>query len=238
MSNITTNLIKAENKARDIAIKSHPDVFELVDRMMKLYIDGLNLARNSDNKGSSTDKVWLFLVTRSFHSIICSVQLMEKGYYAQAMTLVRMVIEAYFLCGNCKKNKSIMDALLYNKPNRPDRKTKFDYRALATRMGASDWYDNDYVFACQFSHTSHLSLDIMTASSNSSYRTLKLVPSYDELLFVACCKLLLRNGLLMTKFLGILLDDSSKQNVNTWHIKAETAVQQAQEWLDGLKGRY
>jgi hypothetical protein len=237
--NITLNLVEAERKAKDITIKNHPEVFELVETMMKLYINGFNLIENPSNKINDTDRVWLALITRSFHSIICSVELMKKGYYAQAMTLIRMVIEAYFLCGNCEKDKTIVDAVLHNKPNRRGSKTKFDYSALATNMGASDWYDNDYIFACHFSHMSHLTAAVMTTTEiNPSYRSLKLLPSYDELAFIACCKLLLRNGLLMTSFLGKLLDDLSKENVNAWHIKARTAVEQAQEWLDGLKGRY
>jgi hypothetical protein len=239
VNNITTDLIKAEHDAQDITIKKHPEVFQLVETMMKLYINGFRRIINSNNKISDTDRVWLALITRSFHSMICSVELMKKGYYAQAMTLIRMVIEAYFLCGNCEKNKTIVDAVLHNKPNTPDGKTIFPYKTFATNMGASDWYDNDYVFACHFSHMSHLTAEVMTTTEiNPSYRSLKLVPSYDELPFVACCKLLLRSGLLMTIFLGKLLDDLSKENVNAWHIEARTAVEQTQEWLDGLKGRY
>ena len=238
MNNITLNLIKVEKKAQDITIKNHPELFELVETMMKLYINGFSLIENPSNKINDTDRVWLALITRSFHSLICSVELMKKGYYAQAMTLIRMVIEAYFLCGNCEKDKTIIDALLHNKSNRRDGKTTFNFRTLARNMEALDWYENDYVFACQFSHMSHITLEVMTTESNPSYRDLKLVPSYDELPLIACSKLLLRNGLLMTKFLGRLLDDLSKENVNAWHIKARTAVQQAEEWSGRLKGKY
>lgn len=232
MNNITLNLNEAERKTKDITIKNHPEIFELVQTMMNLYINGFNLIENPINKINDTDRVWLALITRSFHSLICSIELVERGYYAQAMTLIRMVIEAYFLCGNCEKNKTIINVLLHNKPHK-----RFDYRVLATNMGASDWYDNDYVFACCFSHMSHITLEVMTTKSSPSYRDLKLFPSYDEPAFIACSKLLLRNGLLMTKFLGRLLDDLSKENVNAWHIKARTAVQQVEEWSGGLKGR-
>jgi len=237
VNNITLNLIEAEKKAKDITTKKHPEVFELVEIMMHLYISGLNLIGNSNIK-IDTDRVWSALTIRSFHSLICSVELTERGYYAQAMALIRMVIEAYFLCGNCEKDKTIVDAVVHNKPNRPKGKTKFDYKKLAIDMGALDWYDSDYVFACHFSHMSHLTLEIMTTKINPDYRSLKIVPSYDELSFIACCKLLLRNGLLMTTFLGKLLDNVSEENVAAWHIKARTAVQQAEEWSGGLKERY
>jgi len=233
MNNITLNLIEAEKKAEDVAVKNHPKVFELVEIMMSLYVDGFNLIGNPNNEDKDMGRVWLFLVTRSFHSIMCSVELMKKGYYAQAMTLIRMVIEAYFLCGNCEKDKTIIDALLRNKSNR--RPT---WRTYAKNMNALNWYKKDYVFACQFSHSSYLSLGAMTTEINPSYRRLEFVPFYEEMPFLSCSKLLLRNGLLMTVFLGKMLGDSSKENVNSWHSRARTAIQDTQQWLDGLKGKY
>ena len=247
MNNITLNLGEAEEKTKDITIKTHPKVFELVETMVNLYVNGFNLignpksklAGNQSNNNRDIGRVWLFLLTRSFHSIICSVELMQRGYYAQAMTLIRMVIEAYFLCGNCDKDKTITDALIHNKPGRRHGKGKLlHYRTYAKNMNALRWYDSDYVFACQFSHTSPLSLGVMTTEINPSYRRLEFVPFYDEMSFTACSKLILRNGLLMTVFLGKLLGDSSKENADAWHTKARTAIQQAQEWSDGLKGKY
>jgi hypothetical protein len=238
MDNIELNLNQAERKTKDITIKNRPKIFELVQTMMNLYINGFNLIENPSNKINDTDRVWLALVTRSLHSLICSVELMKRGYYAQSITLIRMVIEAYFLCGNCEQDKTITDALLYNKSNKPNGKIELpSWRELARNMGALAWYRKDYKFACQFSHMSHITLEAMTTKSNPSYRDLKLVPSYDELAFVACSKLLLRNGLLMTAFLGKLLDDISKGNVAAWHMKARTAVQQVEEWSGKLKAR-
>ena len=230
-------LIEAEKKAKDITTKNHPEVFELIETMMHLYISGFNLIGSSNIKGD-IDRVWSALIIRSYHSLVCSVELMQRGYYAQSMALIRIVIEAYVLCGNCAKDKTIVNAVVYKKPNRRSGKTTFDYRKLATNMDASDWYDNDYVFACHFSHMSHLTLEVMTTEINPHSRSLKIVPSYDELSFIACCKLLLRNGLLLTTFLGQLLDDVSEQNVTAWHTKATAAVKQVEEWSSRLKGRY
>jgi len=238
MNNITLNLIEAEKKAQAITIKNHPEVFELVATMMSLYINGFNLIGSLDDKNSDTDWVWLFLLVRSFYSIRCSVELMKKAYYAQAISLIRMVTEAYFLCGNCENDKTIIDAVLHKIPNRPDGSTIFHYKKLAKAMDSLALYEKDYVFECQFSHTSNLSLGIMTTKINSSNRELRPVPVYDETLFIACCELALKNGFLMASFVEKLLDGLSKEKVNAWRIKAQTGVQQIQEWLDGLKERY
>jgi hypothetical protein len=247
VSNITLNLVEAEKKAEDIAVKNHPVVFELVETMVNLYATGFNLignprnkpTENTSSKNRDIGRIWLFLVTRSFHSILCSVELMRRGYYAQAMTLIRMVIEAYFLCGNCEKDDTVIDTLLNNEPNKRHRKMKIpSWRTYAKNMNALHWYHSDYVFACQFSHTSRLSLGVMTTEINPTHRRLEFVPFYDAMPFVACSKLLLRNGLLMTVFLGKMLGDLSNEDVKAWHAKARKAIQDTQQWLDGLKERY
>jgi len=105
-------------------------------------------------------------------------------------------------------------------------------------MNSLPIYENDYIFECKFSHTSSLSLGIMTAEIDSSNRELPPAPCYNEILFVACCELTFRNGLLMASFLEKLLANLSKEKVNDWRIEAETGVQQIEEWLGRLKEIY
>jgi hypothetical protein len=238
VNNITLNLIEAEKKAINITIKNHFEVFELITTMLNLYIHGFNLIGKLDDKNSDTDWVWLFLTVRSFYSIRCSIELVKKAYYAQAVSLIRMVTEAYFLCGNCEKDKTIIDAVLHNIPNRPDGRTIFNYKKLAMDMDSLAIYENDYMHECNFSHTSSLSLGIMTTETNSTSWELSPVPAYNEILFIDCCELAVRNGLLMASFLEKLLNDVSKEKVNDWRIEAKPRVQQIQEWLSGLKERY
>jgi hypothetical protein len=238
VDNIELNIPEAEHKAQNITVKKHLDVFELVTIMLNLYIHGFNLIGKLDDKNNDIDWVWLFLTVRSFHSIRCSIELMKKAYYAQAMSLIRMVTEAYFLCGNCENDQTIIDAILHNKPNKLGGRTIFKYKKLARDMGSLAIYENDYMHECDFTHTSSLSLGIMTTEINSTNRELSLVPAYDEILFVDCCELVLRNGLLVASFLEKLLDDVSKEKVNAWRITAKTGVQQIQQWLGGLKEKY
>jgi hypothetical protein len=232
VNNITLNLTEAEKKAKNITIKSHPKEIELLATMLNLYTNGFSLLPNLDNKISDTHWVWLFLITRSFFSIRCAVELMAKAYYAQAIALLRIATEAYFLCGNCEKDRTIIDALLHNKPK------IFGYEDLAKAMNALPTYKDDYKFACNYSHTSSLSLGIMTIEINASNRELKPIPFYDKMSFIACCALAFKSGLLMADFLERLLDDLSKEKVKAWRVEAKTGVQQIQEWLAKLKEEY
>jgi len=120
MTKRTVNVIEAEKTAREITVRNHREEFELLTKMLNLYTSGFNLIPHLDDKNSDNDWVWLFLMTRSFLSIRCAIELMTKAYYAQAMALIRIVTEAYFLCGNCENDKTIIDAVIHNKPNKRD----------------------------------------------------------------------------------------------------------------------
>lgn len=239
MSNIRRlNFAKAEKEAQDITVKKHYEVFELLTTMLNIYLRGLSLIGNLDDKDSDIDWVWLFLIVRSLHSIRCSIELMRRAYYAQAVSLIRMVTETYFLCGNCENDKTIIDGVLHNIPNKRDGRTIFNYKELAVNMKSLDIYENDYMHECDFAHTSSISLGIMTNRINSNSRELSPVPEYKEILFMDCCELAFRNGLLMVSVLEKLLNNVSKEKVHAWRTETEERVQKIQEWLDGLKARY
>jgi len=238
MNDITLDLIKAEEEAQKITVKKHSEVFELLVQMLNTYINGFNLIPSLDSKQSDTVWIWLFLITRSFYSLRCSIELMKKAYYAQAMAIIRIVTETYFLCGNCENDQTIADAILRNKPNRPDGRTIFNYKDLADIMGASLTYEKDYTFECKFAHTSSLSLGIMTTKIDPSNVELRPIPVYNEVLFMACCELALRNGILMTSFLEKLLNNISEEKVNTWRLQSNTGIQEILGWLEGLKHKY
>ena len=232
MNRLALDLIEAEKKAREVTVKNHPNESELLTTMLNLYTSGFSLLPHLNSKTSDTNWVYLFLITRSFLSISCAVELMRKAYYAQAIALLRVVPEAYFLCGNCENNTTIVDTLLHNKPQR------FRYKDLAKAMNALPIYENDYAFECNYSHTSSLSLGIMTVEIDASNRWLKPIPFYDEMSFTACCALAFRNGLLMAYFLEKLLDDVSKEKVKAWRVELKTKVQRIQEWLAKFKEKY
>jgi hypothetical protein len=238
MTEYIVDLIHAEKEAQELTVKNHYDVFELLTTLLNLYTNGFSLIGNLNDKNTDIDWTWLFLITRSFYSLRCSIELMKKAYYAQAMSLIRMVTEAYFLSGNCENDHTIIDAILFNKPNRPNGKTIFNYKELAKNMGSIVVYEKDYIFECKFSHTSSLSVGIMTTEIDSKNRLLNPVPIYDEILFIACCELTFKNGLLMTVYLEKLLEDLSQERVNTWRLKARKGVESIQGWLDSLKQKY
>lgn len=238
MENQNRDLIADERQTSKKTVANHGEEIELLATMLNLYINGFSLTGSLNDQNTDINWVWLFLLTRSFHSLRCSVELMQKGYYAQTMALLRMVTEAYFLCGNTKKNPIIADAILRNKPNRPDGTTRFNYKKLADDMGASVMYEKDYAFECKFSHFTALSAGIMTIEIDSHSRELTPVPVYDKVLFLACCELALKNGRLLAQFVYELLHDLSEEKAKNWLNKSTDGIEEIDHWLDDLKQKY
>ncbi len=105
-------------------------------------------------------------------------------------------------------------------------------------MGSSVVYDGDYAFECKFAHFSSLSAGILTIEIDSHNRELRPVPVYDEILFLACCEVALKNGVLMAIYLENLLTDLSKEKVKDWQLESVKGIKAINEWLDNLKDKY
>ena len=217
---------------------NHQVEFELLATLVNFYIHGLSQADSLDEQNSDTHWVWLLLLTRSFHSLRCSISLMQKGYYAQTIALLRMITEAYFLCGNVDKDESIANAILRNKPDGQDGKTRFDYKKLATKMDALVIYDNIYSGECEFSHFTNLSASILAKEVDERSLELVTIPHYDKAMFMACCDLSLRNGVLMIEFMEKLLSDLSETKVNNWREQSINGIHEIEDWLRKLKAEY
>ena len=105
-------------------------------------------------------------------------------------------------------------------------------------MGSSVVYDKDYDFECEFVHCSNVSAGIVARSIDNSISELQIVPTYEELLFMSCCRLALKHGILMIRFLAELLADLLKEKADTWQTKSAIAIKEIGEWLDNLEGTY
>ncbi len=238
MDNTIRNLIPWEKQTLEETVKRHGREFELLATMLNLYTNGTNLIGNLNDDASDTSKLWLRIIARSYQSLRMSIDLMKKAYYAQAMALIRMVTESYFICGNCKADQSIVDAILYEKPNMSNGKIRFNFKELAKNMDALVMWEKDYDFECKFVHCSKLSMDIMTKRIGDKNLELQIVPTYEEQLFDFCCQFALKNGRLMSQFIYELLTDLSEEKANAWLIKSTKGINEIDEWLDNLKQKY
>jgi len=155
-NNELPNIIKLESRAQEDTKRKHWREIEFFAEVLNVFISGFNYMGSFELKeDNETEYIWLLIVTRCFHSIRCSINLMLKGYYSQAMSLLRTGTEDWFICGTCQSNEKVRRYLLQEKGRMPS------YSSLAKQMSAKDIYNGDYNYQSKFTHSSRLSLRVL-----------------------------------------------------------------------------
>ena len=124
----------------------------------------------------------LFLATRSFKSLRVSVQVLERGYYQQAMTLVRMSMEDQLVVEDAENHPPTLDALLKGdgKLGRGD----LSLAKMAERVStdAKCAWDVDYGSLSEFAaHPRFGSIRGLVETGPQGQPTLRFGGYYDEL---------------------------------------------------------
>ena len=80
-----------------------------------------------------------------------------------------------------------------------------------------------------------MSMDIMR---NPKTNNLKVGPEYDEILFLACCELLMRNSLRLSEIMYYFMNGISQDKMKTWNTIVEQTIKDITVWLDDLREKY
>ena len=109
------NIVDQEKRTARITINNHAREIELLVKVMNVLTSAFNQISSFEYKeNNDSEYMWLLLSVRCLHSIRCSTDLLIKGYYSQAMSIIRTIIEDYFICGNAQTNSDISRCLLHN----------------------------------------------------------------------------------------------------------------------------
>ncbi len=102
------NIITQESTNNEITKQKHWREIEIFTGVMNVFTSGFNYIGSFVIKDDNeTEYIWLLLVTRCLHSIKCSIDLILKGYYSQAMSLLRTGIEDWFICKTAQNNQAL-----------------------------------------------------------------------------------------------------------------------------------
>ena len=218
------NIIELESFAQKDTIKQHGREIEVFAGILNASTSVFNYIKSSEIKeDNETEYIWLLLIARCLHSIRCAINLMLKGYYSQAMALLRTVTEDWFVCGTCDSHEKVRDYLLREKGER------LKYASLAKQMGAMDVYEGDYAYQSKFTHSSRLSLRVLRDS---------IAPKYDKYLFLLCTESLVRVFCLMGEYMGHLLLRLDKTKAEAWENENSQSFKDATDWLKELRKKY
>lgn len=235
-SNKRPSLEDLESQVRVLTYSRHQEEFRLIVNILDAYINGFKLIDPfSFTKDNEVESAWLLLVTRSLHSMRCAMSLMQTGYYGQAIALIRTVLENWFISHDCANNPKTIQAILYNKYDIPDRKHGLTFYKMAERTGKLRVYEQEYRHVSKVTHPTALSLGMLR---DPETKAIGAAPSYDNILFLDCCELLLRNALGMIDFLERFLSKLSRDKVTSWGKTANQPIKEAVEWLTALQEKY
>lgn len=201
---------EGEIQVKASTITQQKEEITLVEKFLTHYLAGFRkIDKFTPNDENELEYAWLLLTTRSFNSLRCAYDLLQKGYYSQAMMLIRTVDEDWLICRDCEVNQETLDALL--KGEGKLRRGKLSYLEMAKRI-SDEFYDKawvpNYGQESEIAHASQMALKILIDPDTN---TLTLGGNYNKTLFVATCHALLKAAVGMTEFMVKLLGDDSTQ---------------------------
>jgi len=104
---------EAEVQVKATTVAKHGQELALVEKLLNAYLAGFNkLGKFTLSENNESEYAWLLLTTRSFNSLRCAFDLLKKGYYSQAIMLIRSVFEDWYTAKDCETNSKTRNALL------------------------------------------------------------------------------------------------------------------------------
>ena len=105
-----------ENDVASQIRMNHGRELEVVDVALGQILQGLDaFAYVKQRPDSRLEDAQMFLAVRSFNSLHIARQLLERGYYQQALALVRMAMEDQLVAEDAETHPPTLDALLDGK---------------------------------------------------------------------------------------------------------------------------
>ena len=67
---------------------------------------------------------------------------------------------------------------------------------------------------------------------------MRIAPTYEEILFLDCCEMWIRNSLRITEYMESILASISTEKVETWRWDVGKRVADAWNWLKDIQKQY
>jgi len=211
------SLEEFELKVKNTTITDKKAELDIIENLLNQYLAGFRvLGEFKAGEVQRLELAWLLLVVRGFKSLRCAYDLLQKGYYSQAVILIRAAEEDYLTCRHCEINQETVEALLAGK----SRINKFRKMAQDISNEFCENWDINYGQLSEIAHPRQLAMG-MTA--NWKENKINLGVNYVESHFIATCQALLRSAVGMTEFLAKLLG----KNASQWQKESSPAFQEA-----------
>ncbi len=206
-----------ELQVKNTTITNKKAELNLIKNLLNSYLAGFRvLPEFKTGEVPRLELAWLLLVVRGFNSLRCAYDLLQKGYYSQAVILIRAVEEDYLTCRHCEIRTETVETLLAGKA----RFSKFAQMANDISPKFRKNWDMNYGQLSEIAHPRQLAMGL---TANWKENRVNLGANYVERHFVATCHALLRSAVGMTEFLIKLLGEKTLQ----WQKEGLPAFQEA-----------
>ena len=157
---------------------THGRELEVVDAALGQILQGLDaFAYVKQRPDSRLENAQMFLAVRSFNSLHTARQLLERGYYQQASTLVRMAMEDQLVAEDAETHPPTLDALLDAKGSISSGDLSYGKMAERISPEAKKAWDEKYGdLSARAAHPRRLSLLMLTTVR----QTVRPGAHYDE----------------------------------------------------------
>ncbi len=182
MNQYLLGIDKSDRETADAIRENHAGEFMVVEAALDQILQGLSQfgsqKRKPDNRLESAR---LFLITRSFNSLWAATQQLERGYYQQAMTLVRMAQEDQAVVRDAEQNPDILAALLDGEATFRERNLSFRKMAERVSPKAKDVWDGDYGTLSEYgAHPRQASMRMLVTEGPDGELVLRPGSHYDQ----------------------------------------------------------
>ena len=181
-------ILRLEDDAAGTIRTHYSQELNVVDAALDQILDGLeDFGSLKGRPDSRLESARLFLATRSFNSLWTARLVLERGYFQQAMTLIRMAMEDQLIANDIESHPPTLDALL------DGEESIGSFASMADRLGPKGRavWDANYGRVSEYAaHTRTMSLRSLNTIGSDGQHLLRPGGNYDEVYVEAALSLL------------------------------------------------
>ena len=182
MNTYLLSIDKTDDQVASIIRERHTREIRVAEAALDKILHGISdFGVQKQKSDDYLESARLFLVTRSFNSIWAALQLLERGYYQQAMALVRMAMEDRIVALDIENNPATLSALLHGdgKIGRGELALKRMAERVSPKTKVA--WDDDYGGLSKFgTHPRVESMQGLITTDSDGRMTLRAGGHYDE----------------------------------------------------------
>jgi len=210
-----------------------PECVQLLEDAVGLFANAFSIGENLDTSNATIAK--MSLLSQNFATLKCAVDIALRGYYTQAMNLLRSVYENWVAFHYLSKHPDKANCWLRSsrKKKPPSHSTmlkELDEDLGKLKNNMRGWYST----LCRFAHTD--AVGVLPQISND------LAPNETSINFVSAYKddLFRASAYAISLWTGVMLSDISRwiPNTHEWNSKMEKIEERIIEFIDQENKKY